>query len=508
MWVNLTKDLEYQKRAQFIIQFNATLPDGLDRANSHGYDANQTRIFKFTSFYPIPCVYDDEDGWNTDPYLLVGDPFYFDMAYYNLTVEVPSGMIIAATGQLKQKIDKGATILYKFDPVLPVREVTFSASRYFQVESKLINGVNISTFYLPKSTTIWSTNALNYLEKALTLFNNTYGAYHYPTLNVVEEYTFYGGMEFPCQVYATEALDNYPYSLEAKKWILEKIIAHESCHQWWYNLVGNDEVDYNFLDEGLTVWSTDYYGEYYYGNWEHFQTTRYIDSVRTHYAYTGKSSKVNQSSYQYISTDTDWIFVSYYKAPLILEKLRQTIGHSNFINGLKLYFDEFKYEHAILSDLQDCFESVISASLDWFFFPWFNNPYLPKYAFESHSFNSETNILTFTIEDKNEILNQYSYYQEVPYLVYDTTNQIIKSSILAINGTTKFNIAVAETPLRVEVLYNNYVLVQLDNPSDLVLELTIKQPFIPGYDLGPFLLFNILLISIVIIFVKRKKLVD
>jgi aminopeptidase N len=61
---------------------------------------------------------------------------------------------------------------------------------------------------------------------------------------------------------------NYPLSV--KKQILEKTIAHESCHQWWYNLVGNDEIDYLFLDEGLTCWSTDYYGEHYYGNWEHF----------------------------------------------------------------------------------------------------------------------------------------------------------------------------------------------------------------------------------------------
>ncbi|MHA1106253.1 MAG: M1 family metallopeptidase [Promethearchaeota archaeon] len=502
MWVNLTGELEFQKRSQFIIQFNATLPDGLDRANSHGFDFNQSRIFKFTSFYPIPCVYDDEDGWNTDPYLLIGDPFYFDMAYYNLTIEAPSGMIIAATGQLEEKIDKGATSLYNFKPILPVREVTFSASRYFQVESKNVNGVNISTYFLPKSDTLWGANALNYLERALTLFNNTFGDYNYPTLNVVEEYASYYGMEYSCQVYATEVLDKYPYSSAVK--ILENIITHEACHQWWYNLVGNDQVDYNFLDEGLTVWSTDYYGEYYYGDWEYFQNTRYVDSVRTHYLDTGLSSKINQSSYEYISTGTNWIFVCYYKAPLILEKLRQNIGHGNFINGLKLYYEQHRFDHAILSDLQESFESVIGASLDWFFFPWFDNPYLPKYSFKSHAFNSETNVLTFIIEDVNEPLNQYTYYQEVPYLIYDTNNQIIESSTVAINGTTTVQTTLSNTPFRIDVLYNNYVLVQLDDPSDLVLELIIRQPFI-GYDLGPFLFLNIIAIGIIIVLVKRKK---
>ncbi|MFX0048998.1 MAG: hypothetical protein ACFE8G_12640, partial [Candidatus Hermodarchaeota archaeon] len=144
MWVNLSEILEPHKRAKFKIQFNATIPDGstlpgetLDRANSHGSDGSSSRIYKFTSFYPIPCVYDVEDGWNTDPYLTTGDPFYFDMAYYNLFIEAPNGMIIAATGSLKEKVDKGATTWYHYNPVYPVREVTFSASRYFEVESRI-----------------------------------------------------------------------------------------------------------------------------------------------------------------------------------------------------------------------------------------------------------------------------------------------------------------------------------------------------------------------------------
>ncbi|GAH53747.1 unnamed protein product, partial [marine sediment metagenome] len=37
--------------------------------------------------------------------MTTGDPFYFDMAYYNLFIEAPNGMIIAATGNLEEKLD-------------------------------------------------------------------------------------------------------------------------------------------------------------------------------------------------------------------------------------------------------------------------------------------------------------------------------------------------------------------------------------------------------------------
>jgi len=221
MWVNISEKLEPQKRARFNIQFNATIPDGgIDRANSHGSDVGQSRIYKFGSFYPIPCVYDNDDGWNVDPYLDIGDPFYFDMAYYNLSIEVPSEMVIAATGKLEEKINKGSTTFYRFNPIYPVREVTFSASRYFQVESKISNGVNLSVYYLPKDGYIWTTFALNYAEQALSLYNNTFGIYPYPTLNVVEEYTWYGGMEYPNQVYISESIYNWGYTFsEIRHWM-------------------------------------------------------------------------------------------------------------------------------------------------------------------------------------------------------------------------------------------------------------------------------------------------
>ncbi|MHA1240159.1 MAG: hypothetical protein ACTSQU_05130 [Promethearchaeota archaeon] len=209
------------------------------------------------------------------------------------------------------------------------------------------------------------------------------------------------------------------------------------------------------------------------------------------------------------------MYVCYYKTPLILEKLRRTIGHENFINGLKLYHEQYKFDHAILSDLQDSFESIIGESLDWFFFPWFNNLYLPKYTFDNHSFNPNTLEFQLSISDINvhmrdgqPPLNQYSYSQEVRLLIYGTNNnQIIWDQILTLKATNNYSMVLSETPYRVELLYNDYVLVQLDDPMDLTLKLLmITLPFIPGYNLYLFLLFNVLTIGIIIFLVKKKEL--
>ncbi|MFX1513863.1 MAG: M1 family metallopeptidase [Promethearchaeota archaeon] len=375
MWIDLSSPLEPAQYVSFNITFTTILPDGRDRTNSYGWDHNQSRVYTCASWYPIPCVYDEFDGWNTDPYLHIGDPFYFDMAYYDLFIEVPNGMIVAATGELLEGTTDGLTTTYHYNPTYPVREVTFSASRYFVVESTLVNGVNVSSCFFPKSSWLWNQTALDTGVRALQLFNESYGQYPYSTLNIIEAYGFYGGMEYPCQVYISEGLDRSEYLPS----YFEIVIAHEIGHQWWYNLVGNDEVDDGHLDEGLTCWSHNYYVEYYHPEWDIFN---YENTLRDNFEALTLPNKINQSVYECNESNTNYYYTAYRKAPILLQKLRLTLGHENFMAGLRFFFEQYKFKIAFFPNLQQSFEAVIGQSLDWFFLTWFDNPYIPNYNFK------------------------------------------------------------------------------------------------------------------------------
>ncbi len=509
--VNLSSTLNPYQRTVFEIEFHSIIPDGgLDRANSHGFEGN--RIYKFTSFYPMPCVYDEFDEWNIDPYLDSCDPFYHDMAYYYLIIEAPVGIKIAATGELVEKIPKGATTVYKFDPEFPVREVTFASSEDYLIESAIIDGVNISTYYIPKSSDLWENDALDYAIAGFTLFEETYGDYPYSTLNIVEEYASYGGMEYPAQVYASERIDQLedqygnplPYSY--KTTYLEKVIVHEIAHQWWYNLVGVDEIDWGFLDEGLVCWSTDYYARINYNNWYYFQSYSYFDSVRTYYAQNHLPSRINQSAYDLIQNNLDWVFISYYKSPLIFEKISRTLGQDNFIFGLKTFFEQYKFDIALLSDLQYTFEETFSENLDWLFHPWFDNDYLPKYRFIKSLFDATDWTLTVIIEDKNEPINTYVYHQQATLRVYDTDDVLLYDDSIWINGTTTISIPMAAIPEKVRLEYGNDVIVQLSEPFLSYIESNVdeKMDLIPGFHTN-ILIISFMLPLIYLIYSNRMK---
>lgn len=465
MWVNLSSALNSGERTQFHIEFNITLPDGgYDRSNVNGTHIDQNQIYKFANSYPMSCVYDKYDGWNIDPYYHDGDPFYFDMAYYDFYVEVPNYMTVAATGELISVSNIGTREILHYDPHYPVREVTFSASKWFQVESEMFNDINISTFSLPEDNWLWSYEALTLAKNTIELFNNTFGIYPYKTLNVVEEYSWAGGMEYPCQVYVANNIKYWPNYDPG--FYLELVIVHEIGHQWFYQLVGNDEVDWAFLDEGLTIWITDYYRDIYHPEWHLLDPHYYLEMVREYYLNYGLPNKINQSIGDFLAGSGNYMYATYRKAPVIYDYLRKYLGIDTFLTGLSTFVKEFYFEIATSSDFQGCFESIVGYSLDWYFFPWFDNEYLPKYNFTEITFNSDTQEINITITDLNEGVNDYFYYQKVPLVINNGITELYNAQIW-INGTTTLTYTLSETPTKVELLYTDDVIVQFSEDDQI-----------------------------------------
>ena len=458
MWIHLIDDLQPNTSIILEIVFESVLPtDSSDRAGVSGTDIDSSKMYEFASAYPIPCVYDEYDGWNTDPYLDTGDPFYLDMAYYDFNLTLPNAMKVAATGDL-MGVDVGTTsTTYHYTPSAPVREITFCASRYYIIESQIYHGVNVSSYYLPESVSLWSSNGLAWGIRALSLFNDTFGPYPYTTLNIVEDSGFYYGMEYPCQVYLSNIINDRYQNEEITADVLDAVIAHEVAHQWWYHLVGNDEVDVGFLDEGLTVWSVYYYSEFYNLGW----TGKEFDFISVRMIYP---AKINQSIYDESST---YYFTAYDKTPVVLEKLRQIIGTADYLDSLRLFFTRFSFRLAFLPDLQTAFEDQLNRDLDWFFVPMFDNAYLPEYSFQSVFYNSSSNSLVLVIEDLNEGFHIRRYTQNFTVEV-ETTDETIEFTDVQLYGTTEVILSLPEsstgTPTTVILLYDDYSLVQLDDP--------------------------------------------
>ena len=61
-------------------------------------------------------------------------------------------------------------------------------------------------------------------------------------------------MEHPALVMISDNLEQSAYL---------EVVAHETAHQWWQGVVGNNEIEYGFLDEGLAEYSVVLFYENY-----------------------------------------------------------------------------------------------------------------------------------------------------------------------------------------------------------------------------------------------------
>jgi len=297
-------------------------------------------------------------------------------------------------------------------------------------------------------------------------------------------------MEYPLQVYITSTPEQYdPVYPE---YALELIIAHETAHQWFYNMLGVDEVDWGFLDEGLVVWITDYFRNIRHPDWYLFSPYRFLNTVRRYNLTDGLPNKINQSVYDaLINPDMYWD-TAYIKTPTVLEHLRQTVLLNDFIPGLRFFFQTYYFDFATLSDLKHAFETVYGDSLDWYFLPWFNNAYLPKYNFTQVTYDTGTDIMNITIIDLNENLHEYNYSQKIELRVYSIGAVLRFSERIWINSTTTISITLEDIPESVVLLYDDNVLVQLSylDQDELITEdievsytVPVASPKIPGFNL-------------------------
>ncbi|MGB5272912.1 MAG: M1 family peptidase, partial [Flavobacteriaceae bacterium] len=61
-------------------------------------------IYQIAQWYPRMCVYDDVEGWNTLPYLGLGE-FYCDFGNYEYYITAPAEMIVYGSGDLQNPKD-------------------------------------------------------------------------------------------------------------------------------------------------------------------------------------------------------------------------------------------------------------------------------------------------------------------------------------------------------------------------------------------------------------------
>lgn len=357
--ITLKNPLKPGEKIIIDMEYSVTLPNSLGR---FGYGEN---TYNFANWYPVVCVYDDE-GWNLDPYYPIGDPFYSDIANYTVNITAPREYIIATTGEVIEEAEQGEEKSWSIN-AMAVRDFAWIASDKFQISDKKVGDTTVYSYYY---TSDGGLEALDYAASSLEIFNRLFGEYPYPQLSVVQSDFFIGGMEYPNLI----MIDRTLYGEENRDW-LEVVTVHEVAHQWWYGLVGNDQIDEAWLDESLTEYSTIlYYGQRYGKEEEQRKYEELITKgkYQLFQIYT-VGQNIDETIDRPIYKFDNWLVYDslvYGKGTMMFNELRKEMGEDVFYKVLQEYFDSNQFKNASLEDLLAVCEKITKNQWDSFFDKW------------------------------------------------------------------------------------------------------------------------------------------
>jgi hypothetical protein len=308
------------------MDFDVSVPT--TNAVGHGLFSYVDEVMALPSVYPLVPVYDNE-GWNVDVAPVHGDDLYADVASYEVTISAPLAFTVISSGSCEPPQD-GIWVCR----AAPVREFSLVLGRDYQLVNRMVSGVVVNSYYY-EGDEASGIKALDAAVNALVVFSDLFGSYPYAELDVVQTPNRLGGMEYPGLVVIQDTL--YPTGSR-----VEWLTAHEVAHQWWFGIVGSDQVDEPWLDEALTQYSTLLYYEKVYGperaasvlNTEFLQT--YRELIRR-----GLDLPVGLPADAY-SPEVYWSVV-YDKGALYFHELRQEIGDPAFFEVLRVYFKNNRY---------------------------------------------------------------------------------------------------------------------------------------------------------------------
>ncbi|AXY75188.1 M1 family peptidase [Paraflavitalea soli] len=368
--------------------FHVKLPFYFSRS---GYDGDQYMICQW---YPKPAVY-DKKGWHAFPYLDQGE-FYSEFGSFKVNITVPAAYVVGATGTLQntEELDQYKTIgaqnyqakaaVAKYKAAQPdapktlqyvgenIHDFAWFADKDAVIQYdtlQLPSGkiVDVFAWYQPNGNKEWS-NSISFIEDAVSRYSGWIGEYPWPVVQAVEgpKNLSSGGMEYPMITLIT--------SPEAGAEELDAVITHEVGHNWFYGILGSNERDYPWMDEGInSFYQFRYEAEKYRANSIFGRSMpKEIKALpapellsRVYNALNSLPAKepVNTASTGFANKN-DYGIVVYVKAATWLYLLEMALGREVFDKAMQAYYATWKFRHPYPEDLKAALEKSSQENLD------------------------------------------------------------------------------------------------------------------------------------------------
>ncbi len=382
--IDLATPLLPGKTIKITTPFKVKIPKVFSRLGHTG------QSYYISQWFPKPAVY-DKKGWHPISYLDQGE-FYSEYGSYKVSITLPANYVVMATGNCtdekenkwldelaakplpdiakkskktpKDTIPKSAvemkTIHFEEDNVHDF--AWFTDKRWLvRKDTVYTPGTNqlVTTWaaFMPAYTKYWD-KATGYLKETVKHYGKWVGPYQYKTIKAVAgDLRAGGGMEYP----TITVIDKYQSS------DLKLVTIHEAGHNWFYGILGSNERDHAWMDEGLNTFYEQKTSKALDTSKKKKKNSLNESLVYFQRAATGADQAIEQTSANF--EKLNYGLDVYYKTAYALGWLEAYMGETDFQAGMHDYYDTWHFHHPYPEDFKACMQRHTSKSIDWFFDP-------------------------------------------------------------------------------------------------------------------------------------------
>lgn len=342
-------------------------------------------LFQPTQWFPRVAKYDDLRGWDAELYLGPSE-FYNNFGTFDVNVDVPAGWIVSGTGLLqnpeqvltaraREQLAKvtqsdAVTMIVGPDEVGPGQATATSntgrltwrfhadtvndfawatAKKYvWQATRATIPGkgpVPIHMLFLPGRANVFE-RAPQITRHALEFYSKLWFPYQFPQLTLQDGPS--AGMEYPMVINSNQGAAD-----------------HETAHQWWPMVVGNNETWYGWMDEGFN---------------QYMNILSAADAAGRAPVLDGEGQKYGQTSGNEAEAPMMWNanyggpgfygFTTYSKTPLMLSMLGGIVGDSAVQRAHREWANAWLFKHPSPWDYMFFMNKALGRDLGWFWYSW------------------------------------------------------------------------------------------------------------------------------------------
>lgn len=364
------------------LAWNFPIPSA-DYSQRMGYCAENYFI---SLWYPQVAVYDDYKGWDDSPHLGMQE-FYNDFNNYDVTINVPEGYMVWATGEcenLPDVLDKSiverldfarnhdsiVSILssedYKRQPIIGnswhfkaehVPDFAFAAAtNYSWKGSSLIvdheSGRRVFIDIAYPEDSLESMNAIKAAKNAVRWGSEVYPGIPFPYSHATAYFNYEscgGGMEFPMIAYDV---------CSPRSDFISFLVEHELLHNYMPFYMGFNETGYGWMDEGWTS----FLGAKLNGD-SSFMNMMIYTSYQS-YAGTLSDQPLIYSTME--ANGFDYSNHAYVEHTFYLLLLEELLGQEIFSNATRDFMLIWNGKHPTPYDFFYSFNRSARENLDWF----------------------------------------------------------------------------------------------------------------------------------------------